>query len=521
MNRFNLPRETRKKRSLFDPSLFEDLFILDLANNHQGDIEHATKIIRQTGEVVRSEGVRSALKFQFRDLDTFVHKTHQVGSKNKHIPRFLSTRLSWADFEMLAKEVKMAGMFTMATPFDETSVLKIIEMDLDLIKIASCSAGDRPLLESVARARKPVIVSTGGLTVSQIDHVVHLFQDTGVAFGLMHCVAIYPTPPENLNLNQIDFLKNRYPEVPVGFSTHEDPNLTWPVQIAQAKGAQMFERHVGMESEKYSLNAYSSTPAQLMNWFKSWKMAETAGGGTERSPAPPDEMESLRSLRRGVYARHAIEKGHVFTNADVYFAMPLEMGKLSSNEWRQGLHADQAYNADEPLSMEVANKKSTQEECIAQILLQVRGMLNNARICIGKKSAIEISHHYGIDRFREYGCVLITCVNRAYSKKIVVQLPRQKHPYHYHPQKEETFQLLGGDLEVEIEGHRYRLGLGDMILVEPGKWHKFHTLDGAIFEEISTTHLPNDSIYEDEFINQLPKGKRKTELSNWESIILV
>ena len=137
---------------------------------------------------------------------------------------------------------------------------------------------------------------------------------------------------------------------------------------------------------------------------------------------------------------------------------------------------------------------------------------------IGSASEIELSHHYGLERFREFGAVIINCINRQYCKKLVVMLPRQKHPYHYHEKKEETFQLLCGDLEVEREGHRIKAEPGDTILVKPGEWHKFHTLDGAIFEEVSTTHYNNDSYYEDERIARLPRQARKTVIPNWHAI---
>ena len=151
-------------------------------------------------------------------------------------------------------------------------------------------------------------------------------------------------------------------------------------------------------------------------------------------------------------------------------------------------------------------------------MLQVTGMLNEARIHIGKDSSIELSHHYGLERFREFGAVIVDVVNREYCKKLIIQLPRQKHPYHYHDRKEETFQLLFGDLEVELEGKRINPQPGDTVLVEPGTWHKFHTLDGAIFEEISTTHYNNDSFYEDERIASLSRAERKTVIPNWHSI---
>jgi N-acetylneuraminate synthase len=93
-------------------------------------------------------------------------------------------------------------------------------------------------------------------------------------------------------------------------------------------------------------------------------------------------------------------------------------------------------------------------------------------------------------------------------------LPRQKHPYHYHRKKEETFQVLFGDLEVEVEGNRQMLNAGDSLVIHQGEWHKFQTANGVIFEEISTTHFNNDSFYEDKFISRLRREERKTVIEN-------
>ena len=158
-------------------------------------------------------------------------------------------------------------------------------------------------------------------------------------------------------------------------------------------------------------------------------------------------------------------------------------------------------------------------DMVYSIILQVKGMLNNARIFVGKDSSIEISHHYGLERFREFGAVIVSCINREYCKKLIIQLPRQKHPYHYHKRKEETFQLLCGDLELELDGRKSKLCLGDTVLIKPNQWHKFHTLDGVVFEEVSTTHHNDDSIYEDERIARLPRNERKTQITNWEAVI--
>ncbi len=159
---------------------FRDLFVLDLANNHQGDMRHAKNVIRGHAEVAKRHGVRAALKFQFRELDGFVHPTHKKKSDNKHIPRFLSTRLTTAQFAELRDEVRKAGLLAMCTPFDEDSVDTALAMDFDVLKVASCSGQDWPLLERIAASGKPVIFSTGGLEQSHVDDLVSFFDHRGV-----------------------------------------------------------------------------------------------------------------------------------------------------------------------------------------------------------------------------------------------------------------------------------------------------------------------------------------------------
>lgn len=493
---------------------FENLFILDVANNHQGDLEHCKKIISQFSEVVKKHQVKTLFKFQFRDLDTFIHP-EKINSDNKHIKRFLDTKLNKKEILQLIKLAKENGFYTMSTPFDENSVDLCSEVGLDFIKIASCSSLDRPLLDKIKKLRLPTVVSTGGLTQKQIDSIVFEFQESGIDFAIEHCISIYPTPNNKLNLFQIKNLKDRYPELTIGWSTHEDPNDLTVIKNAYALGARIFERHIGIQNKKYALNAYSSTPQQIDNWLSSYKEAVDACGGINRSPSSPEEKKSLNDLKRGVYAKTDISKGEKLTKENSFFAFPAEENKLSTFEWSNNLIANKNYKKNSSYDLECYIDNRNNNRMINDILLQVKGLLRSASINFGKNSKIEISHHYGLDRFREFGAVIIDVINREYCKKLVVQLPRQKHPYHCHKIKEETFQLLFGDLRVEKDGHIYDLDQGDTLLVKPGEWHKFSTISGVVFEEISTTHLKKDSIYEDEAINKIALNSRKTYVTNW------
>jgi N-acetylneuraminate synthase len=497
---------------------FKDLFVFDLANNHQGDKSHATNIINAVGEVTREMGVRAALKFQFRQLDSFIHPDYKTRLDLKYVRRFSETRLDNRVFRDLARLTKENGMLTMSTPFDEESVDLICEMDLDLIKIASCSADDRPLLEKVATVNKPIVISTAGLRTEEVDWLVNFFEVKGANFALMHCVALYPTPDDKLYLNQISSFIDRYKGVSIGWSTHEDQDNTAAVQVAYAKGARLFERHVGLNTDKYKLNKYSSTPEQLKHWIAAYQFCKRMIGPEERVPATEEEQQTLRELKRGVFVNRSIKKGESISRSDVFFAMPVQEGQATSGQWKEGLVASEDMAENAPIGNYQSNGISD-EDIVFQIMLQVRGLLNKANIFLNKDASIEISHHYGLRRFREFGAVIITCINRTYAKKLVIQLPRQKHPYHYHKKKEETFQVLSGDLEIVLNGEKHKLHPGDTFLVEPNSWHKFHTLDGVIFEEVSSTHYNNDSFYEDPTIAGMTREQRKTNVDNWRSYL--
>jgi sialic acid synthase SpsE/mannose-6-phosphate isomerase-like protein (cupin superfamily) len=495
---------------------FKDLFILDMANNHQGDVEHGLNIVRSFAKVVKNSGARAALKFQFRQLDTFIHPDHQKKSEHKQVQRFMSTRLPWDKYQVLLDEVRAKGLVSMCTPFDEASVDIICEMGFDVIKVASCSGKDWPLLEKVADAGKPVIFSTGGLTLRDIDNLISFFQHRGVHFAVMHCVAIYPTPDQNMNLNQIALLRNRYPGIHIGWSTHESPADIMPVQLAVALGAELYERHIGIATEKAPLNAYSSTPEQVAQWIEAKQRAQLLCGPKERQPASDAEQSAIDGLKRGVYAKGKVRKGAVIESDQVYFAIPYIEGQLDSGRFKPGITSLKDFTANAPVSEDKVTLPVSEDELVIKHAVHdVKALLNEAKIHLGPEFKVEYSHHYGISTFLETGAVLIECVSRDYCKKLVVQLPGQKHPTHYHARKEETFQVLYGELNCTVDGHHRTLVPGESVVVMPGVWHSFGTDDGVIFEEISSRDYDNDSFYEDKSINKLARAERKTVVDHW------
>lgn len=499
-------------REKFD---FNNLFIFEMANNHQGSVEHGKHIINEIADVAARAGVRGAIKLQFRELNSFIHPDFRENTSNKHIPRFLSTRLSEEQFRELVAEMCRRNLITMCTPFDEASVDQIERLGIEIIKIGSCSAQDWPLLERITETGKPVICSTGGLTVREIDQIVSFFEHRGVHFALMHCVAIYPTPNNQLHLSQIEVLCNRYPNVTIGFSTHEEPNNLTPIQLAYAKGARIFEKHVGLPTGEITLNAYSANPAQVAVWLSAWREAVEACGSEEERLIQDRELADLQSLQRGVYTKTEMKQGSPLKKSEVFFAMPLNVGQLMSGSWKETLLADRDYHPDEAINAAVLPSERSPKEIIYSAIRAVKGILNSSRIHLSHDFSVELSHHYGLERFHEIGCIIIECFNREYAKKLIVQLPGQWNPVHYHKAKDETFQVLSGVLQAEVEGRNKVLYPGDTLWVPRGVWHGFGTETGAIFEEVSTTAHDNDSLYIDKKIAALPRESRKTRLNNW------
>jgi sialic acid synthase SpsE len=322
--------------------IFEDLFVLEMANNHWGNLERGLKIIDQFSQVVRFNNIKAAIKLQFRDVDSFIHKDFAAREDIRYIKKTLDTKMSRADYKILIDAIKQSGCFPMATPFDEASVDFCQELDLPIIKIASSDLNDWPLLEKVASTKKPVIVSTGGASIKDMDDFVTFFTSRNIPLAINHCVSLYPSEDKELELNQVDFLKNRYPNVTVGFSSHEYTDWSSSIMMAYAKGARTFERHIDIQDGGIAVSAYCTLPEQADSWFKSFNKAKEMCGapGTAKRIPPEKEVKYLDALVRGVYARRELKKGHVITHdnfdSDFYMAIPLQKGQLSCREVKNG-----------------------------------------------------------------------------------------------------------------------------------------------------------------------------------------
>jgi len=495
--------------------IFEKLFIFEMANNHSGDVNHGLKIIQEIAAVAKKYPFNFAFKFQYRDLGTFIHPDYQGRADIKYVKRFSDTALSEDDFVKLKNEVVGQGLTAICTPFDEVSVDKTIKHQYAIIKIASCSFTDWPLLEKIAQTDRPIIASTASATLEEIDQVVAFFEHRNKQLCLMHCVGEYPTKRENLQLNQLDVLKKRYPEIRIGFSTHEEPDNFEAVKIAIGKGAQVLERHVAIASEKYPINAYSSTPAQIDAWLHSAQAAyQMSGVVGERYPITAKERSDLRGLKRGVFAKEELKPGDKISRDKIFFAIPCGAEQMVANDLSKYTEytVSKALKVNEAVNWPEIKVKNLRAK-VLKIIQELKGIILKSHIALPNRIELELSHHYGIERYEEWGAAILNCINREYCKKLIILLPGQKHPFHFHEKKEETFQLLYGDMEVNIGGEEKIMNAGDMLTVERQVNHSFSSKTGCVFEEVSTTHYKNDSFYEDQAV--VNNKDRKTAMTFW------
>ena len=359
-----------------DKIVFENLFVLELANNHWGDVERGLKIVRDFATVARVNSVKTAIKLQFRDVDSFIHPSFKGYTESRYIKKTESTKLSIDEFKLLIDEIKKCGCIPMATPFDEASADLCGVFDLPIIKIASSDIATWPLLERVAKLKKPVIISTGGANEKRIDDCVKFFENRNIPLAINHCVSLYPSQDSELEINQIDYLKSRYSNHIIGFSTHEMTDWTNSMLLSYAKGARTWERHIDIDYNDVPVSPYCSQPHQIDEWYRAFHKAVEMCGGTNdsRRVVSAKERKYLDELVRGLYAKKDLEAGYVFSSEtfdeDFYLAVPLHKGQLSCREIINGEKLTSSLKADSKVMIDDIDGPYSENQTLRQSILE-------------------------------------------------------------------------------------------------------------------------------------------------------
>ena len=207
-----------------------------------------------------------------------------------------------------------------------------------------------------------------------MDDLVTFFDNRHIPMALNHCVSIYPSEDHELEMNQIDFLRERYPRHTIGFSTHEYTDWERSMLIAYAKGARTFERHIDIKMDVIPVSPYCSLPHQIDTWFKAFHKARAMCGGSGLSKRIPPEREIkyLDTLVRGVYAKRDLPEGYVLNHDriedDVYLAIPLQKGQVSCRELMSGEALLKPCRVDEPLMIDMIDSPYTYNDELKKMI---------------------------------------------------------------------------------------------------------------------------------------------------------
>src|SRR3990167_4904628 len=271
--------------------------IAELGGNHGGSVEMATTMIRAA-----ALAGASAVKFQKRENDTLYTRALLTAPyENEHSfgPTYGAHRaaLELAPAQLaVCQATATANLVTcFATAFDEPSADALMALGMPAIKLASGSLTDRPLLRHVAAFGKPVILSTGGGRLEDIDAAVRTLKDCPHA--ILHCTASYPLTPEEANLNVIATLRHRFPSTVIGWSSHH-PGIALSL-VAYALGARILEHHVTLNrASKGTDHAFSLEIKGLQTLVEDCEKARLAmGDGVKRFY--PSEGKPIAKMRRG------------------------------------------------------------------------------------------------------------------------------------------------------------------------------------------------------------------------------
>jgi N-acetylneuraminate synthase len=212
--------------------------------------------------------------------------------------------------------------------------------------------------------------------------------------------------------------------------------------------------------------------------------------------------------------REPVAAGQTIKPSNVFYAMPNVTSQLVAQDFSKYAEyiADRDIPANGPILSDQVRSVNTRE-AVHKIVHDVKALLRKSRVLVPGQCELEISHHYGLDKFREFGLTAITVVNREYCKRLMVVLPGQKHPEQWHQVKDETYHVLYGEVTVDLDGRQAAHKSNGVVTIPHGVKHSFWTKTGAVIEEVSSSYSSDDSFYSDPSI--AANKNRKTFVSYW------
>jgi pseudaminic acid synthase len=297
--------------------------IAELSANHHQDFERAARLI----DAAKDAGA-DAIKLQTYTPDTITIRSDRnefrIGGGTIWDGRSLYElyREAFTPWEWQPKLKRMAndaGLSLFSSPFDETAVDFLEEMDVPAYKVASFELIDLPLIQKMARTGKPLIMSTGMATIEEIEEALEAARQGGATeIALLKCTSAYPSPSDEMNLRTIPELARQF-HVPAGLSDHT-MGIAVPVAAA-ALGACVIEKHLTLSRADHGPDsAFSLQPDEFRTMVDSVRFAEKALGTAQFGPSAR-EQASL-TFRRSLFVVEDVKSGETFTSNNVRSIRP-------------------------------------------------------------------------------------------------------------------------------------------------------------------------------------------------------
>lgn len=303
----------------------QPFIIAEMSGNHNQSLDKALEIVDE----ISKTGV-DALKLQTYTADTMTIPSNQTSfvindkkslwyGKKLH-DLYQEAYTPWEWHKQIFDRCKSKGLICFSTPFDETSVDFLESLSVPMYKIASFENNHLPLIKKVAQTGKPLIISTGMATLSDLEDMVKTARENGCNdLTLLKCTSTYPASPKNSNLLTIPHLAQLF-DVKVGLSDH---TLGIGAAVASvALGASVIEKHVTLSRAEGGVDAaFSMEPFEMKQLVEEVKAASLALGKVYYGVSGKQEEKS-KVFRRSIYAVKNIKKGEPFTSENIRVIRP-------------------------------------------------------------------------------------------------------------------------------------------------------------------------------------------------------
>jgi len=299
---------------------YPTFIIAEASSNHNGDFEKAKEMVR----VAKNIGA-DCIKFQTFSADEFCSNKESLfeyQSQGKTVvekmydmfKRFEFTTQEWIDLKSFCEQQDILFLTTVQ---DQINLEMLMKMGLEGIKVGSDDFDHFINLECYAKTGLPLILSKGMADLCEVDRIINFLRRFTDQLLMMHCVSLYPTNPELMNIRQIQTLKRLYPDIIWGFSDHSQGTLASTTAVAL--GAQLIEKHFTLDHDLPGPDHwFSMDVTEFSQLVKDIRTVERALGSGEIVPAPGEvEMKSI--MRRRIVAKNDISKNEVFSESNICF----------------------------------------------------------------------------------------------------------------------------------------------------------------------------------------------------------